>query len=115
MELTFTIPDELAARLRPFWDRLPQILELGLGQLDPAPGSYGGLSDVLEVLARLPSPDEVLRLRPLATLQERVEWLREKDRSTGLSAQEQHEWEQYQYVEHLVRIAKGQAAHRPAG
>ena len=63
MELTLTIPDDLATRLRPVQDRLPQILELGLRELHSTPPSYEGLSAVLEALARLPAPDEVLALR----------------------------------------------------
>jgi len=115
MELTLSIPDELATRLRPVKDRLPQILELGLRELHSSPPSYEGLSDVLEALARLPSPEEVLALRPSPTLQDRIEALLEKNRSSGLSAEERREWEQYQYVEHLVRMAKGRAALKLAG
>ena len=99
MEMTLTIPDELASRLRPVKDRLPQILELGLRELHSTPPSYEGLNDVLEVLARLPSPDEVLALRPSPVLQSRVEDLLEKNRSAGLTPEERREWEQYQYVE----------------
>ena len=66
MELTVTIPEDLAARLQPVRDRLPQIIELGLRQLDAAPLCFEGLRDVLEVLARLPTPEEVLALRPFA-------------------------------------------------
>jgi hypothetical protein len=115
MEMTLTIPEDLASRLRPVKDRLPQILELGLRELNSTPPSYEGLNDVLEALARLPSPDEVIALRASPALQGRVEQLLEKSRSAGLSAEERREWEQYQYVEHLVRIAKGKAALKLAG
>ncbi len=115
MELTVTIPEDLATRLRPVKDRLPQILELGLRELHSSPPSYEGLTDVLEALARLPSPEEVLALRPSPALQSRVEELLDKNRSTGLSTDERREWEQYQYVEHLVRMAKGRAALKLAG
>ena len=70
---------------------------------------------MLEALARLPSPEEVMALRPSSALQERFEALLEKNRSAGLSAEERREWEQYQYVEHLVRMAKGRAALKLAG
>jgi hypothetical protein len=68
------------------------------------------LSDVLEKLASLPTPEEILAFRPLAALEERIEELAEKSRSGRLSADEQRAWEQYQYVEHLVRMAKARAA-----
>ena len=109
MELTLTIPDELATRLGPISDRLPQILELGLREMDAGCGDFAGLADVLEVLARLPSPSEVLALRPSSALQQRIEALLAKNRNGGLSEAERVEWQQYQYVEHFVRIAKAQA------
>ena len=74
-----------------------------------------GLSSVLEKLAALPTPQEVLALRPAAPLQERLEELLEKNRTTGLSANDQREWDQYQYVEHLVRLAKASAVRRLKG
>jgi hypothetical protein len=39
MDMTLTVPDELAARLRAVEDRLPEILELGLREwLSTSPG-----------------------------------------------------------------------------
>ena len=71
---------------------------------------FSGLTDVLEVLASLPTPEEVLALRPSSALQEQIEELLEKNRNGSLSPEDQRAWEQYQYVEHLVRLAKAQAA-----
>jgi hypothetical protein len=112
MELTLTIPDELANRLRAVEDRLPEIIEIGLREwLLNSPG-YNGLADVLEMLARLPSPEEVIGLRLSPHLQDRIEQLIAKNRDAGLSAAEQREWERYEYIEHLVRVAKGRALQR---
>ncbi len=114
MDLTFTISDELAARLRAVEDRLPEILELGLREwLSTGPG-YTSMNDVLETLARLPTPDEVLALRPAAAVQSRIEELIDKHRNEGLSSEESNEWEHYQYIEHLVRLAKARAFQRRA-
>jgi hypothetical protein len=110
VELTLHVPDDLALRLRPVEDQLPRILELGLRELHARPPQLEGLRDVLENLARLPAPQEVLALRPSATLQERISTLVDRQRSGRLSADEEREWEEYQYVEHLVRIAKARAA-----
>ena len=112
MNLTLTIPEELATRLRGVEDRLPEILELGLREWLSAPPNYSGLSDVLEILARLPSPEEVLALRPSAIVQSRVEELLEKNHHCGLSDDAQREWDRYEYVEHLVRMAKARARQR---
>jgi hypothetical protein len=112
MDLTLSIPDELATRIRAVEDRLPEILELGLRELLSLPPAYAGLNDVLEVLARLPSPEEVIALRPSAQLQARIEALLEKSRGDGLSTEERKEWERYEYIEHLIRMAKVRAVAR---
>ncbi len=65
--ITITVPDELAERLRSKQDRLAEILELGLRDLKVENESgYAGAAEVLEFLARLPSPEEMLNLRPKA-------------------------------------------------
>jgi hypothetical protein len=110
VELTFNISEELASRLRPVQDRLPQILELGLRELQAAPPQFEGLGEVLETLARLPPPQEVLALLPSPALQERISNLVDKQRQGRLSAEEERDWQKYQYIEHLVRIAKAKAA-----
>jgi hypothetical protein len=110
VQVTLTIPDELAARLRPLEGRLPQILEVGMREWNASPSAYEGLSGVLETLARLPTPEEVLALRPSAALQARIESLLEKNRTTGLLDEERQEWQRYEYLEHVVRIAKARAA-----
>ncbi|MGP0067960.1 MAG: hypothetical protein ACLQGP_30745 [Isosphaeraceae bacterium] len=109
-----TIPNELAARLRAVEDRLPEILELGLREWLSTPRGYAGLNDLLETLARLPSPEEILALRPAPILQDRIEALLDKNRAGGLSEEERREWERYQYIEHLVRLAKARAIQRQA-
>ena len=110
MSISITIPDELAGQLKPYQDDLPQILALGLREWHARqePG-FIGLNDVLETLASLPAPAEVLALRPAPKTQARIDELMEKTRTSGLSPADQREWEQFQYVEHLVRLAKTQA------
>jgi hypothetical protein len=112
MDLTLTIPNELATRLRPVEDRLPEILELGLREWLSTPPAYAGLNDLLETLARLPAPEEVLALRPAPILQDRIEALLDKNRAGGLSDEERREWERYEYIEHLIRLAKARAIQR---
>ena len=111
MEITLSVPDELATRLRTVEKELSQILELGIREWHArSEVGFSGMVGVLETLASLPTPEEVLALRPSSTLQERIEDLLDKNRSGGLSPEEQQEWEAYQYVEHLVRLAKARAA-----
>ncbi|MCI5120025.1 MAG: hypothetical protein D3908_02300 [Candidatus Electrothrix sp. AUS4] len=116
MEICLNIPDELFLRLQTHRNRLIQILSLGLRELEAKPsGSFTGLTDVLEFLASLPTEEEILRLRPSPQLQAQLEGLLEKQRTDGLSADEELEWQQYQYVEHLVRKAKLNAVKRRQG
>ncbi len=113
MLITLDIPEEIARRLRPLEDQLPRILELGLRELHAAAQhGFEGAADVLEMLAGLPTPEEILALRPSEAMHARISALLEKDRAEGLSPAEEQEWECYQYLEHLVRLAKAQASQR---
>lgn len=110
MLMTLNVPEELAARLDPLEDKLPQILELGLRELNAtAQFGFEGAAEVLEFLASLPTPQEIIDLRPSEALQARISGLLEKNGTEGLTAAEEQEWEQYQYLEHLVRLAKARA------
>ena len=109
MQITLNIPDELGSRLEPFQDQIARILELGLQKWNLGP-EFANLADVLETLAHLPTPKEVLELRPSPSLQDRISMLLAKNRSTGLSPDEEREWEQIQFLEHLMRLAKARAA-----
>lgn len=109
--ITLDLPDDLADRLRALADRLPRILELGIRELDASSlPTFAGASDVMELLASLPTPEEILALRPSTALQARISELLEKNRAEGLSPAEEDEWRRYAYVEHLVRLAKAKAA-----
>lgn len=111
MTLTLNLPDELAAFLPKKDSELVAILSAGLHRLrDSQRGEVLQLSDVAETLAGLPSPQEVLALRPSAKLAERTEVLLAKNRENGLTKEEQAEWDEIMQVEHLVRVAKAKAA-----
>lgn len=108
--ITLEVSDKLAQRLQPVADRLPHILELGLRELDATEQSgFVGAAEIMELLAGLPAPQEILALRPSESLQARVSALLEKNRAAGLTETEEREWAGYQYLEHLVRIAKAKA------
>lgn len=108
--VTVELPRDLAQRLQPLSDRLPDILEMGLREWQAAgqPG-FQGTAEILELLATLPTPEEILALRPSEAFQSRVEELLEKNREEGLTSAEEQEWQQYEYLEHLVRLAKARA------
>jgi hypothetical protein len=110
MQISVEVPDDLAVRLSSLQDQLPQILELGLREWNAdAQSGFAGLAQVLEFLANLPSPEEILTLKPSPLLKQQIEGLLEKSRTMGLTAEEERLWQQYEYVEHLVRVAKAKA------
>jgi len=104
-DFTLHIPDDLAGRLASREHQIREILELGLRELSADPG-FPGAAPVLELLATLPNPREILDLRPSEQLQQRVNELLEKSRSGPLTPAEESEWDRYEYIEHLVRLAK---------
>jgi hypothetical protein len=110
MQVTLEIPDEIAKGLECRKENLPQILELGLRELDANPSaSFSGLTEILEFLARLPSPQEILALRLSPAVQAEVNALLDKNRTQGLDENDRLLWQHYEFVEHLVRLAKAQA------
>ena len=113
MQVTLAIGAELASELKPYEDHLSEILKLGIREWQARDESgYRGLNDVLKSLVALPDPADVLKLRPAAPLQKRLDELMEKSRVSILSNDEQREWDQFQYIEHLVRMAKANAVRK---
>jgi hypothetical protein len=110
MKVTIELPDQLAEDLQQFESQSASIIAAGLREVKAGlAGHFPGLSQLLEKLAELPSPQEVLALRPSPELDLRIRELLKKNREEGLSAEEQKEWSRYETLEHLVRIAKARA------
>jgi hypothetical protein len=108
--ITLRLPDDLASQIRARQQQLPKILELGLRELD-ADGQSGfeGAADVLEFLAALPTPEQILNLRPSPRLAARVADLIRKSHAGEMTPRDEEDWERYEYLEHLVRMAKASA------
>ncbi|MBY0228789.1 MAG: hypothetical protein K2W96_05870 [Gemmataceae bacterium] len=109
MNVTLELPEHLAEEVRRSGKDLPRVLEAGFRYWKAGPG-FNSLADVLEKLAGLPTPEDVLALHASPELQERIGDLLEKSKEEGLSPDEQREWRQYEYTEHLVCLAKSKAA-----
>lgn len=110
MQVTVDIPDEIVNELKSFEDKLPQILALGLQEFKAIPQKgFSGMVEVLEFLASLPTESAIIALRPSEALQTRLSLLLEKNRTVGLTASEEQLWQHYQYLEHIVRMAKAKA------
>lgn len=117
VRITIDAPDELGRELVQVQDRLVEILERGLREVLADDSSLDDQDErrIMAVLAGQSSPDEVLALRPSASMQERASRLLDRSKDGKLSAQEAVELERYLVLEHLVRLAKGHACqHRSA-
>jgi len=113
IELTIQVPDELGQELLQVRDRLPEVLARGLQELRPQRlDGYGDEQRVIEVLARQPTPEEILALRPAPALQARAGDLLQRSKDHGLTVAERAELDRSLVLEHLVRIAKARALER---
>lgn len=110
MQITIDLPENLAVHLRSNKGQLEKIVELGLREFRASSTvGYKSLADILEFLAGLPTAEEIIALRPSEDLQNEISSLLEKNRNEGLTESEEQTWESYEFVEHLVRIAKAKA------
>ena len=94
--ITLSLPDDLASQI--------------CGELNAGGQSgFDGAADVLELPAALPTPEEILNLRPSPRLSARVAEMIEKSRAGEMTCLDEQDWERYEYLEHLVRMAKAAA------
>ncbi|MCU0570055.1 MAG: hypothetical protein MUF49_26205 [Oculatellaceae cyanobacterium Prado106] len=110
-QITIDIPDDLAQRLQQFQGQLPQVLELGLQELETQQRSTNFLDekDIILLLASQPAPEEILAIRPSLEFQARVSELLAQSKAGTLTAKGEAELERYLTLEHLVRLAKTRA------
>jgi hypothetical protein len=107
MQITLDIPDDIATTVQ---NNLPQILALGLREMNANPNNgFSGLTEILHFLAKLPSPQEVLNLRLAPAAQQEIDNLLAKNRTQGFNESDRILWQHYEFIEHLVRLAKTQA------
>jgi hypothetical protein len=103
-QITIEVPDSLAEQLAPVRDRLPEVLAHGLEQLSPVPNEV--YRYILDFLASNPSPEEIRAFRPAPQMQERISELLEKNRTSRLTAAESAEFDEYERIEHVIRMLK---------
>ncbi len=111
--ITIDVPDDLAAALAAYQERLPEVLARGLDAVALAEQpAYQAADALMQLLAQQPDPQTLLELRPAPALQERVSELLERSKLGELPRAEALELERYFTIEHLVRLAKGHAYRR---
>ncbi len=110
MEITVQVPDTLGRQLQRFKERLPEMLDRGLRELlAESSAEFADETAIMSTLARRPSPEQVLAIRPSPEFQARVSRLLADGKQRQLSRQEEAEMERYLTLEHLVRLAKVEA------
>lgn len=110
MQLTIDLPENLVVNLRFNEKNLSEIFEFGLREFKASSSiGYKSIAEVLEFFANLPTPKEILDLKPAKEFQTEIERLLEKNRREGLNESEEKLWASYEFIEHLVRIAKAKA------
>jgi hypothetical protein len=107
MQITVEVPNRLGQQLLQFQDRLPEVLERGIRELQHE--KTEGFEDeqaIIAILTSQPTPKQVLAIRPSPEFQKRVSELLAQNKVGSLSHEEEIELERYLVLEHLVRLAK---------
>lgn len=108
IDMTFTVPDELAERLEPIGPWLPTVIELGL--LGFRTRAAAAVSEVVGFLATNPSPNEVLKFHLSDEAQIRLRRLLALNSEGVLSLEEQQELDELARLEHVLVMLKAQVA-----
>lgn len=67
------------------------------------------LGRVMDILAEIPTAEEVLDIKITASEQKRLEYLNQQNREGNLSPDEKAEYDSFFLAEHLVQMAKARA------
>lgn len=113
-KLTIQISDELASRLEPLGERLPQLLAQLLETTDkraevPVTGTTSVYTEVLDFLIKRPTKSEIIAFKVSPQAQERLRTLLEKNRESALTSEETAELDVYEQLEHLMMLLKAHA------
>jgi hypothetical protein len=119
-EFTIQIPDELAQRLEPLQNRLPELLWRLLEivnvpitvqpEVSPETTNIPAVyQEVIDFLIQGPKPEEIINFKVSFQSQTRLQELLEKNRSTTLSQIELAELDVYEQLEHLMILLKARA------
>lgn len=119
-ELTIQIPDELAKRLEPLRDRLPELLSQLVGTGSPAVASLElptanlpevpqAYCEVLDFLVTRPTPQDIIAFKVSLEAQDRLSSLLDKNRGGVLTEAEVAELDVYEQLEHLMILMKARA------
>ena len=118
--ITLELPEELAVRLAPLRNRLPELLSQLLDSesaekkftLSGTVMTHPVFLELIDFLAARPTAKQVLTHKASSAVQERLEELLDKNREEELTAAEEEEMDAYRLVNHVMILLKARA--RPA-
>jgi hypothetical protein len=108
VQMTVQVSEELAERLRPIGPWLPAVLELSLVGFRTIAAATA--TEVIQFLARDPTPQAVLNYHVSERAQERLQRLLTLNEAGMLGEEEQCELDELERVEHVIVMLKAQAA-----
>lgn len=115
--ITLEVPDELAARLDPLRDRLPELLSKLLESRQADRETEDSIAEitapvyqeVIDFLASGPTPKQIIAFKISPAAQERLEELLDKNREEGLTQAECAELDVYELVHNAMILLKARA------
>lgn len=119
-KLTINVPDELAKRLKPLQNHLPELLWqlldshhlFGANQSEEkvhTPESSVVYQEILDFLIKRPTPTQISSFKVSPIAQERLQTLLRKNREGGITLTETAELDVYEQLEHLMILLKAKA------
>ena len=112
-EITLQIPDELAKRLQPLEQQLPELLwqlvETNITLTEPNPNILDVYQEVLDFLLQRPTPEEIANFKVSSPTQERLSTLLFKNSQGLITPTEVAELDVYEQLEHLMLLLKVRA------
>ena len=117
--ITLQFPDELAQRLEPLQNRLPELL-WQLLELTKKPTTIEEITthsgdiptvyqEVLDFLIKSPIPQDIVNFKVSQQAQTRLQTLLDKNRESTLNPMEIAELDVYEQLEHLMILLKARA------
>ncbi len=118
--ITLEVPDNLATRLNPVQEQLPDLLTQALDMLLADRDARSGegrewpidspvYSEALDFLASGPTLEQIAEFKVSPPLQDRVEELLDKNRESGLTEQEAAEMNTFLRINHIMILLKARA------
>lgn len=115
--ITLEVPDELAVRLAPVRERLPQLLSLALELLPgefpisaaAVSASHPAFDEMIDFLAGGPTPEQIIEFKASPAAQARLEELLDKNREEGLTEAESAELDVYEQINFVLLLLKARA------